>query len=66
MGNKGRTREMRVTIIIDTEEQATDILYDGYNIIADTLYDSTPKLLKAIERATADELGENLYEIIKR
>lgn len=55
---------MKFEIIIDTDEKRIDILYSGYNIISETIYnDKMPdKIVKLLETETNDKI-EN---IIKR
>lgn len=52
---------MELRVIINTEEKKVDILYRGYNIIAESIYDE--KLPKKIIDLLQNELYENLEEI---
>ena len=52
---------MELEIIINTEEKRIDILYQGYNIIAESIYNE--KLPKKIIDLLQNELCENLEEI---
>ena len=49
-----------INIILNEEEGTTAILYNGYNIIADTIYNKalTKKLIKLI----TEELKQNNYD----
>lgn len=55
---------MKFEIIIDTEEKRIDILYSGYNIISETIYnDKIPeKIVKLLETETSDKIG-NIIEM---
>lgn len=52
---------MELEIIINTEEKKVDILYQGYNIIAETIYNE--ELPNKIIKLLQNELCENLEEI---
>lgn len=55
---------MKFEIIIDTDEKRIDILYSGYNIISETIYnDKMPeKIVKLLETETSDKI-ENIIEL---
>ena len=55
---------MKFEIIIDTDEKRIDILYAGYNIIAETIYnDKIPeKIIKLLETETSDKI-KNIIEM---
>ena len=48
-----------INIILNEEEGTTEILYNGYNIIAETMYNE--KLTKKIVRLITEELKQNNY-----
>lgn len=58
---------MKIEIIIDEERQAIDILYSGYNIISETIYNdkAVKKIIKILENETIDALY-NIIDINKR
>ena len=49
---------MKFEIIIDTDEKRIDILYAGYNIIAETLHDTSAaaSIVKRLEKETSDKI----------
>ena len=51
---------MRINLIIDEKEKTIDLLFNGYNIIATTIYNEelTIKILKLIE----NELKQNNWD----
>jgi hypothetical protein len=55
---------MKFEIIIDTGEKRIDILYAGYNIISETIYnDKIPeKIVKLLETETSDKI-KNIIEL---
>lgn len=55
---------MKFEIIIDTDEKRIDILYAGYNIISETIYnDKMPeKIVKLLETETSDKI-KNIIEL---
>ena len=57
----------KLTITIDIEENYIDIDYDGYNIIAKTIYDErfAKKLVKLLEQKCQDEFCDTLENITK-
>ena len=48
-----------INIILNEEEGTTEILYNGYNIIAKTIYNK--KLTKKIVGLITEELKQNNY-----
>lgn len=52
---------MELEIIINTEEKRVDILYQGYNIIAESIYNE--ELPQKIIELLQNELYENLEDI---
>lgn len=48
-----------INIILNEEEGTTEILYNGYNIIAETIYNE--KLTKKIVELITEELKHNNY-----
>lgn len=52
---------MELQVIINTEEKRVDILYQGYNIIAESIYNE--ELPKKIIKLLQNELYEKLEEI---
>ena len=48
-----------INIILNEEEGTTEILYNGYNIIAETIYNK--ELAKKIVRLITEELKQNNY-----
>lgn len=56
-----------ISITINTEENYIDIEYDGYNIIAKTIYDEqfAKKLVKLLEQKCQDEFFDTLENITK-
>lgn len=48
---------MKINLIIDTENESTSILYNGYNIIKTTIYDeeTTKKLYEILKNAVNNE-----------
>lgn len=51
---------MKIDLIINEEEKTIDLLFNGYNIIATTIYNEelTTKILKLIE----NELKQNNWD----
>jgi hypothetical protein len=54
---------MKFEIIVDTENGKIDILYDGYNIIAETIYNE--ELTETIKELIQNELYEDLESLIE-
>lgn len=52
---------MELEIIINTEEKRVDVLYQGYNIIAESIYNE--ELPQKIIELLQNELYENLEDI---
>lgn len=52
---------MKLEVIINTEEKRIDILYQGYNIIAESIYNE--ELPQKIIELLQNELYENIKEI---
>jgi hypothetical protein len=52
---------MKLQVIINTEEKRVDILYQGYNIIAESIYNE--ELPQKIVDLLQNELFENIEEI---
>lgn len=48
-----------INLILNEEEGTTEVLYNGYNIIAETIY--SEKLTKKIIKLIAKELKQNNY-----
>lgn len=46
-----------INIILNEEEATTEILYNGYNIIAETIYNK--ELINKIVRLITEELKQN-------
>lgn len=57
----------KLSITIDIKESYIDIEYDGYNIIAKTIYDErfAKKLVKLLEQKCQDEFFDTLENITK-
>lgn len=49
-----------INIILNEEEGTTEILYNGYNIIAETIYNK--ELTKKIIKLITEELKQNTYD----
>lgn len=49
----------KINIILNEEEGTTEILYNGYNIIAETLYNE--ELTKKIIELITEELKQNNF-----
>jgi hypothetical protein len=49
-----------INIILNEEEGTTSILYNGYNIIADTIYNKA--LTKRLVKLITEELKQNNYD----
>ena len=49
-----------INIILNEKEGTTSILYNGYNIIADTIYNNA--LTKKIIKLITEELKQNNYD----
>lgn len=56
-----------ISITINTEENYIDIHYEGYNIIAKTIYDErlVKKIVKLLEQKCQDEFFDTLEYITK-
>lgn len=52
---------MKVELILDTENGKIDILYSGYNIIAETIYNE--ELTEKITELLQNELWQDLAEL---